>query len=199
MLSLIPLCIFITSVLGAIVPIPDNDPFYKPPVYFELALPGFILKERTLSSGIADVSAAQVLYRTTFANGSATATVATIFYGPNLSKDKLVSYAEPEDAANTTCAPSYLFYSNTTSNSGTLSSAVALGLSYGWTIVVPDHEGLNSGYAVGRQEGYAVLDGLRAALNYAPAGVKRTAKLAGYGYSGGAIATGNILCRLSAF
>lgn len=65
---------------------------------------------------------------------------------------------------------------------------MTIGLSFGWTLVVSDYEGSNSAFGAGRQEGFAVLDGLRAALNYNPA--LKSAKLAGYGYSGGAIATG---------
>lgn len=47
-----------------------------------------------------------------------------------------------------------------------------------------------SSFSVGHLEGHAVLDGLRATLNFKPAGVKSTAVLGGLGYSGGAIATG---------
>lgn len=192
-LSFFAILASVASALGTSIPIPDNDPFYHPAPGFESSTPGTILNTRSLPSPIAAVSAAQVLYRTMFANGTATATVATIFFSPTGPSSKLVSYAEPEDAANTTCAPSYLFTTNTTSNSNTLLQAVQAGVGYGWTVVVPDHEGLNSAYAVGRQLGYAVLDGLRAALNYAPAGVAGDAKLGGFGYSGGAIATGEYL------
>lgn len=190
---LLPFFVILASVaaaLGTSILIPDNDPFYHPPAGFESSTPGTIFNSRTLPSPIPSVSAAQVLYRTMYVNGTATATVATIFFSPNTTSSKLVSYAEPEDAANTTCAPSYLFSTNTTSNSNTLLQAVQAAVGYGWTVVVPDHEGLNSAYAVGRQLGYAVLDGLRAALSYAPAGVDGDAKLGGFGYSGGAIATG---------
>ena len=53
-----------------------------------------------------------------------------------------------------------------------------------------DYERIASAFAVGRQEGFAVLDSLRVALSYAPLGISKNAELGTYGYSGGAIATG---------
>lgn len=125
---------FSISAIATTIPIPDNDPFYHPGPGFESTSPGTILANRTLPSTIPGASAAQILYRTVYSNGTATATVATIFIpSGSTSTSKLVSYAEPEDAANTTCAPSYLFSTNTTSNSNTLSQAVTLAIGYGWT------------------------------------------------------------------
>ncbi|KAF7977236.1 hypothetical protein HWV62_4339 [Athelia sp. TMB] len=184
------ICLFIGAVLGAAVPIPDNDPFYKPPAGFESAAPGTVFSNRPVSSGLSGVTAVQVLYRTTLINGSATATVATILTGPQSTGTKLVAYAGPEDSVNTTCADSYLYYTGTTSSSSTLGPDTAAILATGATVVVPDYEGPNSAFSVGRQEGMGLLDALRAALNYAPAGLSKTAALGGYGYSGGAIATG---------
>lgn len=120
--------------IASTVQIPDNDPFYHPAPGFESTSPGTILANRTLPSTIPGASAAQILYRTIYSNGTATATVATIFIpSGSTSTSKLVSYAEPEDAANTMCAPSYLFSTNTTSNSNSLSQAVTLAIGYGWT------------------------------------------------------------------
>ena len=183
-------CLFIGAVLGATVLIPDNDPFYKPPAGFESAAPGTVFSNRPVSSGISGVTAVQVLYRTTLTNGTATATVATILKGTKSTGNKLVSYADPEDAVSTTCADSYLYYTNTTSSSITLGPDTTSILDNGATVVVPDYEGPNSAFSAGRQEGMALLDGLRAALNYAPAGLSKAAAVGGYGYSGGAITTG---------
>lgn len=190
MRSLLSAFFFIGATFGATVSIPDNDPFYKPPTGFETSAPGTVFNNRSVSSGITGVAAVQVLYRTTLVNGTAAATVATILTGPSSTGTKLVSYADPEDAVNTTCADSYLYYTNTTSGSITLGPDTTSILNNGATVVVTDYEGPNSAFSAGRQEGMALLDGIRAALNYAPAGISKDAYVGGYGYSGGAIATG---------
>ncbi|KZP15056.1 LIP-domain-containing protein [Athelia psychrophila] len=176
------------STLAAAALIPSSDPFYQPPAHFASTKPGTVFKNRTVPSGYPGITAVQLLYRTTYVNGSAAATVTTILTN-STTKDteKLVAYSDAEDSANSTCAPSYAFSNSSTS---TIGGDMPVGLSYGWTLVVSDYEGINSAFGSGRQEGYAVLDGLRAALNYKPARVQKHAKLAGYGYSGGAIATG---------
>lgn len=126
----------VSTALTTTIPIPDNDPFYHPAPGFESTTPGTILANRSLPSIIPGASAAQILYRTVYSNGTATATVATIFIPSGSSiTSKVVSYQEPEDAANTTCAPSYLFSTNTSSSSNTLSQAVIAGIGYGWTVV----------------------------------------------------------------
>lgn len=56
-------------------------------------------------------------------------------------------------------------------------------------MIIPDYEGITSSFAAGHLEGYAVLDGLRAALNFPGAKVNKGAALGGLGYSGGALAT----------
>ncbi|KAF7975700.1 hypothetical protein HWV62_8823 [Athelia sp. TMB] len=192
MLRMLICAFFLTTGLGAAIPIPDRDPFYQPPLDFASSPPGTVFSNRNVYSGITGVSAVQLLYRTTYINGTAAATVATVLKGPSSTGSKLVAYNDFEDAVNTTCAPSYLFSTNGTN---TLfgpegGNEIAYGLANGWTIVVPDYEGIASAFAVGRQEGFAVLDSLRAALNYAPLGISKSARLGAYGYSGGAIATG---------
>lgn len=179
--------LFGTILTTVIAVIPDNDPFYQPPAGFASSAPGTVFKNRTVASGQAGVNATQILYRTTDANDGAVATVATIVQGSNSSTSQLVTYQNAEDSDNSTCSPSYQFTSNQT-----LDSNIVSGLSYGWTVVVPDYEGFNSSFSVGHLSGYAVLDGLRAAINFAPAGISANASLGGFGYSGGAIATGEM-------
>ena len=98
----------------------------------------------------------------------------------------LLSYQVAEDADSETCAPSY------EARRGLETEAVAWPslLSQGWAVVVPDHEGLDSEFAAGVQEGHAVLDGIRAAENFAPAGLDGAKTPVGmWGYSGGGQAT----------
>lgn len=183
--------------LGATVPIPDKDPFYQPPAGFESSSPGTVFKNRTSSSGLKNVSAIQLLYRTTDALGNPTATVTTVLRGASSSVEKLVAFQMYEDAANTICAPSYLYNTNQAGNlfGPNFGHALTDGLANGWTLVVSDYEGINSSFTVGHMAGQAVLDGLRAALSYSPLGISPDAVLGGYGYSGGALATGEY-CHL---
>lgn len=178
--------------MGAAVPIPENDPFYQPPWGFESSPPGTIFKHRTSPSGMANVVAMQILYRTTDVTTNPIATVTTILKGPLSTGDKLASYTGFDSAANSTCAPSYLFYTDHPSNlfGPTMGPDVSLGLANGWTIVIPDYDGPTSAVAAGRLEAHTILDGLRATLSYKPAGINKNATLGGYGYSGGAIAAG---------
>lgn len=143
----IALLSFVQVTLGAAVPIPDNDPFYQPPAGFASSAPGTVFKNRTALSGISGIDAVQVLYRTRYINNTAAATVATILTNSSASGNKLVAYNDYEDAANTTCAPSYLFSTNNTdADFGPLGVEVTNGLAYGWTIVIADYEGINRGH-----------------------------------------------------
>ncbi|KAF7968906.1 hypothetical protein HWV62_28888 [Athelia sp. TMB] len=185
-------CVAWQQTLGAVIPIPDDDPFYQPPAGFETSPPGTIFKDRLSLSGMSGVTAMQILYRTTDVTTNPTATVATILVSTNSTGDKLVAFNDFEDAANTTCSPSYLFRTGQANSifGPTPGTDVSLGLEKGWTIVISDYEGFGSAFSAGHLEGHAVLDGLRAALNYKPANISKSAVLGGYGYSGGAIATG---------
>ncbi|KZP34387.1 hypothetical protein FIBSPDRAFT_1035441 [Athelia psychrophila] len=167
----------VSAALGATtVPMPDNDPFYKPPTDPESSAPGTVFSNRSVYAGYKSVSVVQVLYRTTFINGTATATVATILTNPASTGAKLVSFADHEDAVNTICSSSYIYSTNNTRSSLMLGPATNAMLATGAT----DYDGPNSAFSAGRQEGYALLDGLRAALNYAPAGIKKTDTVGGY-------------------
>ncbi|MDQ6850838.1 MAG: lipase family protein, partial [Actinomycetota bacterium] len=59
----------------------------------------------------------------------------------------------------------------------------------GWTVVVPDYEGRNSAWLAGDGQARGVLDGLRAARAFQPAGIDAHAPIGVWGYSGGAIAS----------
>jgi hypothetical protein len=76
-----------------------------------------------------------------------------------------------------------------TSNAGLETPIMALLLARGWAVVTTDYEGPHSQFLAGPQEGYAVLDSIRAALALHPDGLSRHAPVALWGYSGGAFAT----------
>jgi acetyl esterase/lipase len=181
---------------------PADDPFYQPPSGFESAEPGSILKTRRIEAGflgfIADpIEAHQLLYRTTAIDGSAIATVTTIFiprFG-HIKTDRYISYHTAYDSSAPLCNPSYVFQYGS-QQWGLIASLekflMEIYLFLGYIVVSPDYEGPDAAFAVGRLEATGVLDGMRAVNNYAnEIGLTtNNPKIVGMGYSGGAIATG---------
>ena len=77
--------------------VPSSDPFYQPPAGFESQEPGTILRTRTIVVSLFGilpdpVEAYQLLYRTTSINGSAIATVTTVFKPLFPKTDRFVSF-----------------------------------------------------------------------------------------------------------
>jgi hypothetical protein len=99
----------------ALVPLrPSVDPFYQPPAGFESTAPGTVLKTRTIIPALlgllpSSLQAYQLLYRTTSINGTAIATVTTVFKPlvANATLDKFISFHTAEDSSFVDCAPSY--------------------------------------------------------------------------------------------
>jgi hypothetical protein len=88
------------------------------------------------------------------------------------------------------CAPSKTIAAGTYDWSDHLVASV----NHGWAVAVSDYEGLGTPgdhtYSVGRSEGQAVLDVVRAAQRLTGAGLRTDAKVAFWGYSqGGGAAT----------
>lgn len=175
---------------------PSADPFYTPPPGYQTTAPGTILRSRSVpltpGSGVmlTGASAAyQLLYRTADANGDPIATVATFLSPavPATGARKLVAYQDAEDSLTTNCAPSYTLQSTGPSTDSTIVAAL---LAQGWDVVVPDHEGPLSQWAVGPLEGRTTLDSIRAVERFSPAALAGTSTRVGMtGYSGGALAT----------
>jgi len=181
-------------------PVPEDDPFYAVPSNIASYANGAVINARRITA-IAyvlpmPVDSWQILYKTNDAHGVPTATVTTLMVPrtawTGAGTRPLVSYQTAEDGVAGKCAPSYglragLLGSLTTANaeSGLMLSA----LTNGWAVAAPDYEGPNSQFLAGRMEGQAVLDGLRAALAFSPAGLSPSTKLGIWGYSGGAFAT----------
>lgn len=179
--------------------VPSDDPFYQPPAGFESEEPGTILRQRSISVAflglIPDpVEAYQLLYRTTAINGSAIATVTTIFRPTNPKTDRFVSFATAYDSSASICDPSYN-YQLGAAQTDLISSAEQLLLqSYlllGYIVASPDYEGPDAAFGPGRLAGIGILDNMRAVSNFDALGLSSAAPMiVGTGYSGGAIATG---------
>lgn len=57
-------------------------------------------------------------------------------------------------------------------------------------MTVPDKEGPTNSFTAGRMEGYMTLDSVRATLAFSKLNLSKNTRVAGYGYSGGAITLG---------
>jgi pimeloyl-ACP methyl ester carboxylesterase len=184
------------------VPSPDNDPFYAVPNGIAGLANGTIIKSRAVSVSSIGVPlparAWQLQYKSLDVQGRPTAMVTTVMIptaawtgsGPR----PLVSYQVAEDGADQKCAASYaldggLAAGETESNAYAETGLIALALARGWAVVASDYEGPTSAFLAAPEEAHGVLDGIRAALAFGPAGFSAKTQVATWGYSGGGYAT----------
>lgn len=178
---------------------PANDPFYVPPSGFESSKPGAVLRERPVVASFfglipAPVDARQVLYRTTAIDGSAIATVTTIFKPLFAKKDRFIAFNTAYDSSASICNPSYNYRLGAL-QTDLISSAEFLAIQAyllsGYTVASSDYEGPDVAFSVGRLAGMGVLDGIRAVVNLATKlGLNKNPMVVSVGYSGGATAGG---------
>lgn len=178
-------------------PTPDPDPFYAAPAALPDLPPGSILESRAITFAPAGVPqpnpAWQLQYLTRDVNGNAIAAVATVVQPllPRAGAPVLLSYQFAYDSLGSACVPSRTLTgdpSNMNSQAETLVYLPAL-TTMNWTMVFPDYEGPYAAYGAGRLSGQATLDGIRAALAFAPLGLNAMTPVGLWGYSGGALAT----------
>lgn len=183
------------------VPVPEDDPFYDVPANVASYADGAVIATRkvTALAYVVPVPADswQILYKTRDSHGVPTATVTTLMVptaawtgaGPR----PLVSYQTAEDGTAGKCAPSYGLKAGLIGSGGSNAAAesglMMLGIAKGWAVTAPDYEGPESQFLAGRLEGQAVLDGVRASLAFAEAGLPATTPVGLWGYSGGSFAS----------
>ncbi|WP_196189049.1 lipase family protein [Conexibacter sp. W3-3-2] len=178
---------------------PDDDPFYGVPAGIAGLADGTVIDARPVTatrfSLPIDADAWQVRFKTRDTTGAPSAYLTTVLRprtpwtgdGPR----PVLSYQMPEDGVGLRCAPSWVLTqglrapTNTTPDAQTVASAVERG----WTVVVPDYQGPDSAWLGADGQARGVLDGLRAARAFAPAGIDPRAPIGLWGYSGGAIAS----------
>ncbi|KAJ2980661.1 hypothetical protein NQ176_g2510 [Zarea fungicola] len=178
---------------------PANDPFYVPPSGFESTKPGTVLRERPIIASFFGflpdpIDARQLLYRTTALDGSAIATVTTIFKPLFAKSDRFVAFNTAYDSSAAICDPSYNYRWGAL-QTDLISSAeyllIQVYLLSGYTVASSDYEGPDVAFSAGRLSGMGVLDGMRAVVNYGPnIGLSKNPMIVNAGYSGGAIAGG---------
>lgn len=179
-------------------PPPSQDPFYRVDADIAKYKPGHVLRERAISPayfGPAAQAAYQLFYRTT-GQGQPDGTVTTVVVPkqPTRGVPRLLAIAQPQDSAGLNCNPSYAFTPNSKTNNSqeyALDTMHFAALHQGWFITIPDLGGSKAAFLAGRVEGPAILDGIRATLGFgAYLENAENAKVALYGYSGGAHGSG---------
>ncbi|MBS2552705.1 triacylglycerol lipase [Catenulispora sp. NL8] len=160
--------------------------------------PGTVLKSRTLQYHVVGiptpVTAIQLLFRTTDAQGRPSAGVTSVIRSITGDTGKAVSYQSFYDSLNPADSPSRAIAGDLTLG-GVIPNAEALFLAplvlQGYNVVIPDTEGQSADFAAGPEYGTTTLDSIRAATSSAAgAGMNSDTKFGLEGYSGGAIATG---------
>lgn len=190
--------------------VPAEDPFYDAPAY-ESQRPGTIIRTREVQLAAIGLlplsikSAHQFLHWTVDLYGKPQANMATLIIPNNqvLTKDgvpRVVVYQVAEDSAWSGCAPSYQFRAGGQGNVLVQEEILTMNhmLAKGWTLVVTDYEGPQSGFTAGDLAATGVLDAFRAALNFnlvVPKAKSHLVPVSLWGYSGGALATGWALQR----
>ncbi|OAA72877.1 Lipase, secreted [Akanthomyces lecanii RCEF 1005] len=179
--------------------VPAEDFFYQPPSGFESQIPGTVLRQRAVVVAFFgkvpnSVQAYQLLYRTSSLNGSAIATVTTIFRPLAAKSDGFVSFQTAYDSATNRCDPSYTYQLGAKQESMYTAAETVLLEDYllaGYIVASPDYAGPDAAFTAGRVSGMGVLDGIRAVQNFHKTlALTASPMVIGVGYSGGALATG---------
>lgn len=178
---------------------PADDPFYGVPAGIDGLANGTVIDSRevvaTQYSAPIAAKAWQVRFKTQDTTGAPSAYITTVLV-PNAEwtgdgPQPVLSYQTAEDGVSLRCAPSWVLTQGITAPTNTTPDGrtVAEAVDRGWIVVVPDYEGPNSAFLGAEGQARGVLDSLRAARAFEPAGIDPKAPLALWGYSGGAIAS----------
>jgi hypothetical protein len=174
---------------------PADDRFYRQPddpAGLDAPSPGEVLDARLVQVRVfrrrAQADAWQVKFRSTDSGGAAVSGVTTVmiprrpFHG---SLRPLLSYQCAIDSLGSTADPSY------TLQRGNLWELplIFLALRRGWAVVTTDHNGPEHAFGALPLVARFVLDGIRAAVAFEPAGSDAATPIGLWGYSGGAQAT----------
>src|SRR6478752_7001774 len=185
--------------------LPRDDQFYDPPLGFQHAAPGTVLRSRDVEVAFLGLipqkmTATQLLYRTTDMNGAPEASVTTVIAPAERGPERVcpvVSYQCAIDAVTSRCFPSYALRRRAVAV-GALAQLelllITAALAEGWAVSIPDHEGRDGMWGAPYEPGYCTLDGIRAALGAERLGLSPSAPggstpVALWGYSGGGLAT----------
>ncbi len=177
--------------------------FYRAPSPLPAGAPGAVIRSRSaavnLGAGAPAARAWTVMYHSRTTSGADLAVTGTVLTptavwtgtGPR----PVVGFAVGTQGPGPQCAPS----KQLVAGSEYENSNIVQALQKGWVVTVTDYEGYTTGsratYVVGRSEGHAVLDGVRAAQRLTGTEAATTAPVLLWGYSqgGGASAWATVL------
>jgi hypothetical protein len=168
-----------------------GDAFYQPPSPLPAGQPGDVLRYRTIDPpgtlARLGVTTVQVLYLSTDALGRRTAVSGTVMFPKGVARADapVVGFASGTHGLGDSCAPSRAIAAGTDYELPDIAAALARG----WVVAATDYDGLGTPgdhtYVVGRAEGPAVIDSVRAAPRLPGSGLSARARVAYAGYSQG--------------
>jgi hypothetical protein len=171
---------------------PADDPFYRQPENPEAFCLGEVLDARPVEIRMlrrrVNVDAWQVKFRSTDTQGAPVSGVTTVmiprrpFNGP---VRPLLSYQAAIDSLGPAANPSFTLRRGNQKELPLIMRA----LRRGWAVVTTDFTGPRHAHAAGPVAGRFVLDGIRAAIAFEPAGFGPATPIGLWGYSGGGHAT----------
>ncbi|KAH8812905.1 secretory lipase-domain-containing protein [Xylogone sp. PMI_703] len=176
---------------------PSQDPFYKPPPFYESTAPGTVLGIRQAPQDLSPIfnvsEVYNVLYRTTDSHYQPSWALTTLLvprsHGNGKQKHaptRMLSYQVAYDSPDVDASPSFALldiYNSTFPD-------ISLALNQGWFVNIPDYEGPLASFTAGVQSGHATLDSIRAILNSNLLKEdKKDVRTVIWGYSGGALAS----------
>jgi len=188
--GLIAACLTMNSLPGIAVTPPGSDPFYDPPKLMPQSRHGTLLRWRPFEPAGLAARGWQILYQSSDVRGKPIAVSGTVLMPADsrrMTDTPVIAWAPGTQGQADICAPSYQ-YATGTEYEVTL-GVIPETLARGWTIVVTDYQGLGTPgdhtYVVGRAEGHAVLDAVRAAQQLPRARISSRAPVGIMGYSQG--------------
>jgi hypothetical protein len=182
----------LTSWVLVDVPPAIEDPFPRVPEDLDALAPGDVfdgraVEVRTLRRPVG-ADAWQVAFRSTDTHGAPVAGITTVIvpHRPSAGSVRpLLSYQPAIDSLGAAADPSFTLRRGNHLELPLMARA----LRRGWAVVVTDHTGPHHAFAAGVLAGRLVLDGIRAARAFEPAGLDPAAPIGLWGYSGGSQAT----------
>ena len=168
---------------------PDDDSFYGPPKPLPAGSPGDIVRWRPAVAGAPDVNASmwQVMYLSPDVLDHPDAVTGTVLVpkGVDPPTAPIVGFAPGTEGPAFRCATSKMIQTGSYYEQ----SGVDDLLTSGYAVALTDYEGYQptprTTYVVGRSEGHAVIDMVRAATRLPAAGLSPTSKVVFRGYSQG--------------
>lgn len=172
---------------------PAHDAFYNRVDNLDAFSPGDILDSRAVEIRMLrrrlKVEAWQVKFRTTKADGMSALGVATVMLphrrGAATTGRPLLAYQPAIDSLGPAGDPSYTLLRGDQLEL----PFMLLALRRGWVVVAVDWTGPHRSFVDLPLAARFVLDGIRASLNFEPAGLDANTPVGLWGYSGGALAT----------